>query len=96
MNYKIEKFIKLRDNEDNDNITGVRIGILTTLDVKIGQHAQSLIIDRELEHVEGKTAEEYFVEAYDSAKDEINEWAESVKSLGRTFNPETGEFGDWG
>ena len=49
-------------------------------------------ISRWLTISNSKSTDDYVKEAYDSSKTEIDKWASDIASIGKTFNPDTGNM----
>ena len=79
MNITVDKFM---DASETEKLVGLRIEY----------NGSTLIADKRVTIVDGKTKEQYVSDAYNAALDEINAWKEDLGTIGRTFDPSTGTF----
>lgn len=79
MKYEIKTFEK----QDDQKLVGFWV---------TNEQNQRLVIDKFLPIVQGKSDEQYIQDALALCKDEIDEWANSMSLVGRTWNPETNSF----
>ena len=63
-----------------------------TLDIFDDAIEGGYCITKYLEIVKDKTDDEYVKDAYALMTDQITEWQNSKKSVGKTFNPSTGKI----
>jgi hypothetical protein len=59
---------------------------------KIKQDGNTLVIDKQVPLVDGKTNEQYVQEALALCQAEIEDWKNSFALVGKKWNPETGSF----
>ena len=79
LTYKIKDFFKNGDKQ--------HIGMTITNDDN-----KLLIMDKEVDFVEGKSNEEYINEAYALMKDEVDAWESDVSLVNKEFDVKKGKF----
>ena len=79
MEYRIKNF----ENDGDKKFVGFYI---------TDEQGQILAIDKRVPLETGKTDAEYVQDALALCADEITKWQASISVVGKTFNPETGEF----
>ena len=87
----IDKFENEKVN--NDNLPDENGTLKKKVGFKVINDNDSVcIIDRYLDIVDGKTDDEYSKDAYDLAKNDIDNWLKSLENIGKTFNLDTGNL----
>ena len=81
--YKVTKFLKVTD--EDKKLVG-----LTCTDTA----GNVIIVDKQIDIVDGTTDAEYVKQAYTAAKTEIDEWAAGMSVHGMVFDPSDNSLSD--
>jgi len=79
MKYEIKDF----KNEGENKFVGLFVK---------NDNGQAFAIDKQVPLVDGETDAYYVQQAISLAQAEIDDWNNEFSMVGKTFNPETGEF----